>query len=166
MDIEKEKEIKDYCIALYLMYPLSLICQFFETTMFFGLLLFLFSWLFNSYQKSRKELKDSVFENHLRWLLRTFYISTGVFMPISAVIAAILTFKFVDINTLLNSVTPENSMSIINSVDSFMHNEMQKMTIISMITFSPVIIWCGRRYWIGFKKLQDNKPIENITSWM
>ena len=166
MTPDSNKQLKEYCTALYILYPISIVCQFFQTTLFFGLFLLLIVYGFNVSQKRRASVKDTVFENHLIWLLRTFYISTGVYFPIAMVIATYLVTKYTDILSIGSSVDASDSEALMSSIQNFMSGEMSKMFIISIATFAPVVLWCFRRYWVGFRLLRQEKPVKNVTSWL
>jgi|GEM_PF-3793502 len=166
MTPDTSKKLKDYCTVLYILYPISIVCQFFESTLLFGVFLFLFSYTLNVAQKKRPSVKDTVFENHLRWLLRTFYISTGVLFPISMIAATYLVTKFTNIMSLGNMVDVTDTANLMSSIQNFMSGEMSKMAIISIATFAPVVLWCFIRYFSGYMQLRQDKPVENVTRWL
>lgn len=98
---EEKADLRKFCIILYAVYALSALSQFFEITLLPGLLALIIAYIQGNAKKGAA--KDTPYASHLRWLSRTFWIGTGVIVPVAVVIAAYLIWTFTDISSIANS---------------------------------------------------------------
>ncbi len=157
-------DFKKLCVTLYGVYALSSVLQFVQETILIGLLALVVAYILTVSNKPRA--KDTIYESHLQWLSRTFWIGGGVIVPAAAVIAAILIWNLTDVSSLVVSLKGSNPTALMNGVQSYIDNNITKVSLIAMTTMAPTAIWWIRRCWIGYTLVKEGKPIENVKSWL
>jgi len=160
------KDNTDFCIALYIMYAACVLCQFFAITLIPGVALLLTAYGANEFKIRRANIKGTIFESHLRWMIRTLGIGTCVYLPIAAIIATGFILKYTDILSLVGTIINMTNTEMMNSIYASMDKEIGKVTIICLIAVTPVVAWMFRRYWVGYKLIKEGKPIEKVKSWL
>ncbi|MCK5556064.1 MAG: hypothetical protein KAI76_07495 [Alphaproteobacteria bacterium] len=165
--MEKDKNIIDYkklCITLYGVYALSAVLQFFFETVLLGIIALVIAYILTAVNRARA--KDTIYDSHFQWLSRTFWIGGGVIVPAAAVIAAILIWNLTDIAFLASSMRGDDPAAMMSGIQSYMDNNMTKVSLITMATIVPTAIWWIRRCWVGYVLVKVGKPVENVKSWL
>lgn len=167
MEKDINKEQKDFCLALYILYAVSIISQFFYATLLPGLALITVTYFFNIYKMRAKMIEGTLFQNHLRWMFRTINILMGVLLPVATIVATILIIKMTNVMSLGENMMANGEGEImLDVINDYLHHTTKTVYTVGVATFAPIIIWTFRRYYIGFKGLIENKPIEKVTSWL
>jgi uncharacterized membrane protein len=164
MSPEKENELRKTCITLYALYVISAILQFSELTLLPGLVMLIGAYIWGN--SKQKLSKDTVYASHIRWLYRTFWIGSGVIVPLAVLIATLLIIAFTDIISVINTLDTGDPDSTIASITNYMHTNMMKITLITMVSMVPTVLWWIRRCWVGYKLASDGKAVDNVTSWL
>jgi len=163
----EDKNMPDYkklCITLYGVYALSAVLQFFFETVLLGILALVIAYILTVINGARA--KDTIYDSHFQWLSRTFWIGGGVIVPAAAVIAAILIWNLTDIASLTSSISGDYPVAMMSGIQSYMDNNMTKVSLITMATVVPTAIWWIRRCWVGYALVKAGKPVENVKSWL
>jgi len=161
---KKTKKLKNICIIIYGFYALSAVLQFNQATLLIGLLVLVIGYILNVDKKNVQQAKDTIFKNHFRWALRTFWIGTAVLLPLATIIATALIMQFTEVTSIIDSLNNQDELML--NIKNYMENDMTKVTLLSMIPMLPVLVWWLRRCWYGYELLKQNKTIENVTSWL
>jgi len=160
---ENFKKLKQHCIIIYISYALSGLLQFSAASLTIGTIILFIAYRLNVNKKKQLLAKDTIFESHLRWAKRTFWIGTGVYFPIATIIATIIVFNFTDITS---SASNRDTVNIMLNIQNYMVANLTKVTALTMIPMMPVIIWWLWRCWIGYKLLQSKEAIKDVTRWL
>ncbi len=163
---DNTEKLKHTCVMIYVLYALSSILQFHETTLIPGLLAIITALILNTSNKTQEEAKGTIFESHLRWARRTFYIGTLVLLPIAIIISSGLILAFTNIGSVANTTPVENSEVFMNAIYAFLSKDIKTVILLTLVTMTPLLFWWLKRCWIGYKFLQEDKPVENINSWL
>ncbi len=166
IDNKTTEQLKHNCTMIYALYALSSILQFHETTLIPGLLTIIVAFALNVSKNTKKTAEGTIFESHLQWAFRTFWIGSLVLLPIAVAISTGLILAFTSVSSIASPDVVENSQALMNAIHTFLNDDIATVTLLSLITMAPLLVWWLRRCWIGYKALQADKPIENITSWL
>ncbi len=162
MTDDTTKKQKDLCKTLYGLLALSAFMQFSEQTLLIGLIAMITTlWIAS---KKRKTSAGTIFQSHYQWMQRTFWIGTGVIIPIAVVISTVLIICFTDILQALSNIS--SGVVSMNQIDQYMNERMGKISLYISVTTIPTLIWWVRRCWNGFKLLKEDKPVEKVMSWL
>lgn len=153
-------DLRKTCLALYGAYGAAILMQFFEQAMMPGLLLMVIAFIIT--RDRRAAAKGTPYESHLRWLTRTFWIGTGVVMPLAIVVATALILQFTDISSIATS-DPDALMS---GISNYIYGNMSKIMMLSSVSMIPTAVWWLHRCWIGFALARDEEPVKNVTTWL
>ena len=159
-----DSHLRKLCMTLYATYAASAILQFFEQTLILGLLALIIAYILSSTKK--KAAKNTIYATHLRWMNRTFWIGTGIIVPVAMIIASFLIWQFTNVETLAGLFTGEDTDTLMNNLQGYIQENMTKISVITFITMIPTVLWWLRRCWIGYSLAEAGKPVENVTTWL
>jgi len=157
-------DIKKLCALLYGIFALSALMQFSYLTMLVGAVA-LIAATGAAYAK-RKEVAGTPFESHLTWLIRTFWIGTGVYLPVLTLTEAAIIYLAVDKDALMKRMTSGEITDPQQLADIF---TVQYGTLMVWLTLGftiPFLAWWLWRCWAGYKLLKDGKPVPKVMSWL
>ena len=160
----QKTDIKQLCTTLYIIFALSSILQFSEITLIPGILALLIAYALVVMKK--KEAEGTPFASHFRWLARTFWIGAGVIVPVAIVLAMVLILTLTDIATVTNAMRSDDPDMMMTGMQSYIEGNMTKIWFITFVTMAPTTVWWLRRCWVGYKLAKEDKPVENVTSWL
>lgn len=163
---DNTKKLKHTCVMIYALYALSSILQFHEITLIPGLLTIIVAFILNTSKTTNNEAKGTIFESHLQWAKRTFWIGTLVLLPVALTISAGLILAFTSISSVATANNANNYEALMSDIYSFLNKEIGTIMLFSLVTMAPLLFWWIRRCWVGYKTLQEDKPVENVTSWL
>ena len=163
-DAVAKKDYKKLCLNLYIAYAASSVLQFSELTLLAGLIILIAAYIMCEIKKW--DAKDTPYASHMRWMSRTFWIGTGVIMPIAVVIATVLILKLTNISSITSAMKGDDPEAIMTGIQIYMEQNMKKVGLITTLTMAPTVIWWLRRCWVGYKLAKDGKPVENVMSWL
>ncbi|MFH1158181.1 MAG: hypothetical protein V1721_04765 [Pseudomonadota bacterium] len=161
---KKATDLKKLCMTLYGIYALSAVLQFFGSTVLVGLLALVIAYILTV--SNRTLARDTIYERHLQWMSRTFWIGSGVLVPAAVVIATVLIWNLTDVASLASSLSGDDPLAMINGIKNYMDNNMAKVSLITVATAVPTALWWLRRCWIGYALVKAGKPVENVKSWL
>lgn len=100
----------------------------------------------------RASASEPMQQNHLRWLIRTFWIGVLVILPLSWVVWSMMFWGFVVLGfTLFVSagfIVPFLGWSL--------------LWLLMLVT---VTLWWLMRYWAGWTYLEQGREIPDVTTW-
>lgn len=155
---------KNLCRLTYTGYIVGGLMQFSMATMLVGTIALMIGVMISYYQRSRTQ--GSALESHYHWLIRTFWIGTGVYLPLLTTIAFALMFPHLDFNGMLEEVSsgavgdPNQLMAVLIRAVPFW-----------IITFSALlggsfVLWWLYRCIYGWRKLDQDSAIDNVMRWI
>jgi len=157
--------LRKYCMVLYGLYGLSAMLQFSQSTLLISALILMLAYAMTARRK--KAAKDTPFASHLRWMLRTFWIGTGVIVPATMIVAAFIILQFTDIIPVMAaSMDGDSQADMMNAVQAYRDGHAAKLSFMMIAAMIPATVWWLRRCWIGYALAKKDKPVENVTSWL
>ncbi|MCE9506809.1 MAG: hypothetical protein K8R48_00630 [Alphaproteobacteria bacterium] len=157
-------DLRKYCLILYGLYGLSAVLQFFNKTILIGLAALVIAYFMATARK--KAAEDTPFASHLRWMLRTFWIGTGVIFPIAIIIATAIVLAFTDLIPVMVAASFDNPEAQMNAMQDYMQANMTKISLLTEPFMLLSAFWWLRRCWVGGMLAKNGKPVENVTSWL
>lgn len=159
-----ETEIEKLCFMLYGIFAAGLVMQFINlTTIVLGSAAVL-AGIILAYIERRKT-RGTVYENHLQWLIRTFWIGGGIYLPVLT-LAGIITLMLTIDRSALTSAFSTGEGTVEGAVQEMMRQNSSLIYITMLGYTAPFGIWWLWRCWYGYKRLKDKKPIPNAQSWI
>ncbi len=152
------------CTLFYGIYAASILLNFSMTTMMAGVIAMLIVLVLTYLKK--KEAAGTIFESHLQWMIRTFWIGGGVILPVLTVAASLILYTKIDMTPMYDAI----SAGTVSNPDELMDLLLQSNRLLIYATTTaftvPFALWWLRRCWIGYRLLKEGKPVTNITSWL
>lgn len=117
------------------------------------------------------EIKGSFVDNHYHWLIRTFWIGTGLVMPLATMTALVIVIKNLDMSYMQNMV-------IYNELAEFRYDKVQEKfhayfeenmrafltAIVPAIGF--IVFWWYGRLIKGYRRMRKALHMTNVKSWL
>jgi len=160
----KPASLQKYCMVLYAAYALSAVMDFFEDTVFLGLLVLTAAYILGNSKK--KAAEGTPYASHLRWMYRTFWIGSAIIVPLAVIFAAGLVWAFTDIAPVATAMANGDPDALMSSVHHYIEQNMNKVSLLTMTMTVPTAVWWIRRCWVGCLLAKAGKPVENVTSWL
>lgn len=162
--METDKSLAILCKYLYIIYALTMLMQMAYQTMLFGMLAMLAAVIM-TYAK-RSAAKGTVYETHFQWMLRTFWIGGGVYLPLVTLIGFCIIYPSIDLEKLQNAILSGEVTDTTQIADMVMQDNRALMWTAMLGTMGPFLLWWLWRCWKGYKALQAGKPIDKVMSWL
>jgi len=114
----------------------------------------------------RDAARGTIYESHVRWLIRTFWIGQGVYLPILTIIGSIYMAVHIDASVLTNAAAngTEPTSGNIAKIMSAHYGSMIVNTV--RVTGGIFTLWWVLRCLSGYLVLRRNKAIANPGSWI
>lgn len=161
---KQENESEKLCLLLYGIFAASLVMQFINlVTILLGSAAILAGIILTYLE--RKKARGTVYENHFQWLIRTFWIGGGVYLPVLTV-AGIATLMTTMDRSALTSAFSTGEGTIEGAVQEMMRQNSDLMYYTMLGYTAPFGLWWLWRCWYGYKRLKEKKPIPNPQSWI
>lgn len=112
---------------------------------------------------------ETAFSAHYKWLIRTFWIGMGLFLPLVTILALGIILKYGDKTAFAMIEQASDAATIPNDLGlkQFMQdNGMMALTIVG-ISWGGFGAWWFTRLWRGFKGLQSGASFKfkNVMTW-
>ncbi len=156
--------MKNYCLSLYALYVISTFMQFSAWLALPGLVLLMVAYILNL--TGKKRAAGTVYESHMRWLLRTFYIGTCVLLPVFAILAELTLLVTTDISGYTAALDTHDPAVMSAMLDAYLQANATQAAIIFCVFLTPPTLWLLWRWWKGGTLAQVGQPIENVTRWI
>jgi uncharacterized membrane protein len=160
-------DLRKLCALLYGVFALAALMQFSFFTMFIGMIVMLVA-VGIAYAK-RKEAAGTAYESHLRWLIRTFWIGGGVYLPVATVVESIfLFFMFMrsDTDALMQKIN-SGQLNDPRDMEAFLISQYGHTLLWMTLVFTlPFLAWWLWRCWSGYRLLKEGKSIPDPESWL
>ncbi len=152
------------CRYLYGIFALTMILQMVPQTLLIGFVGMVCA-LIMTYSK-QEVAKNTVYESHFQWMLRTFWIGLGVYVPVMIIVAAIIILPTLDYAAMSDALLSGAVQDEEQLLAMMMKDKGPLMMGTAVATMGPCIIWWLWRCWKGYKALGEAKPVENVSSWI
>jgi uncharacterized membrane protein len=169
--------LKQLTALLYGIYAVGAVMQFSYTTLLEGSFALVMATVI-LYMK-RKETAGTPYETHFTWLLRTFWIGGGVYLPVLSLIGTAFMYPKIDFDVLAQRMMEQGVPEALSSGDSAQIEAMGEkyMAVLNadyghllyMVTLAvsmPFIAWWLWRCWKGIAALRAGKPVDKVMSWV
>jgi len=163
-----DAQLTSLCTYLYAIFAASMLLQMTFATLVLGLIAMI-AVLVIAYMNRKKLSDTSVFKSHFDWIIRTFWIGTGVYLPLCVVVMVAAILKFVDLEGLSNLVLNQAETSAVDPqaiIDTFLDQNGKAVKIIMGATGGPFLLWWFLRCWRGYSLLRKGLPLTQVRSWL
>lgn len=152
------------CTLFYGLYAAGMIMQFAPQTFIIGSIGMLVAIILVYTQRDRHS--GTIYESHIRWLIRTFWIGGGVYLPILTIMASAFLYWEMDYTFLQGVMTEQNTPSADEVDKLFWQANGQLITITSYCALVPAATWWLWRCGKGYQHLKNRTVVPNIMSWI
>lgn len=164
LELENAPSQTKLALNLYTILAISMIMQVTFITMLVGGLAMLIVVAIANAQRKRRA--GHWLESHYTWMIRTFWIGAGVYLPILSLLGFLYVWNNVDINELQNTML-SGEVSDPNAMMATITEKAEKPMMLSAIVVSvPMFSWWIWRCWRGVKALRDHEAIKDVKSWI
>jgi uncharacterized membrane protein len=158
------KDLKQICVFIYGTYAASVLLQLHEATMTLGIIATMIAVGLTYLQK--KPAMGTIYQSHVHFMIRTFWIGTGVYFPIALAVATALIFSFTNMDTLRTAFSSGDPTASMTAIDHYMTANYGRISVITTLSLLPVILWWLMRCWNGYKTLKEGKTVSHPLSWL
>jgi uncharacterized membrane protein len=158
-------DLRKFCAGLYVVYALGALLVPTALLVLGGILILVA--LVAGHGK-KEMAKGSLYESHLRWMSRTFWIA-NIYYLITSIIATAYMYYFTNIPAEMNALLDMPSSmapNALGAITAHMEKIEAMTTIPYLITSLPPSVWWIHRCWQGFTQLKKDKPVANVTTWL
>jgi uncharacterized membrane protein len=112
----------------------------------------------------RRTAEGTIFESHLRWLIRTFWIGGAVYLPVVTVLGSVAFVTSMDMRAIVAAM--ENGNEDIAQLSRLLVESNASLVNKLRVAFGmPFVLWWLWRCWKGFKFLKEGKPVPDVMRW-
>ncbi|MBU6475390.1 MAG: hypothetical protein KGL10_07485 [Alphaproteobacteria bacterium] len=106
--------------------------------------------------------RDTIYASHVEWTANTLRIGGYYLLPLSLLLTMYLVDRYTNINGLFNLMASSNGdlSTQVNTVQSFMNDNSQRIDFITTLCITPPIFWWVWRCWFGLWRAQNSEPID------
>ena len=155
-------EHKQLCTFLYFAYTASMAMMVFPQTMVMGTIAIIIA-VGLAYVK-RTAAKGSAYESHYTWLIRTFWIGTGVYMPVIILIMMAVIFTM-DFSSVLEAASAGNT-DVSRMTTNFILQNKGPALYATFGLSALYTAWWLWRCMTGYSYLKDEKPVVHVRTWL
>lgn len=114
----------------------------------------------------RKKAEGTVYASHLTWLIRTFWIGGGAYMPILTIAEAAVLWSKIDLNGIAEKISSGEIMGPADIQSMLLEQYGGLMTTLNLAFTIPFAAWWLSRCWRGYAKLRQDRPVEKPMWWL
>ena len=126
-------------------------------------ILLLFYVMGNAYGLRKKYGEDSLVNNHMTYLIRSFWISS-LFCLIGMIAAGIYIMETFDMNEFAASMT-EAVAETMNTGQMVINGDMKKLIMVSIVTLGPSVVYLVYRVAKGVSRASKGYRIADVKGW-
>lgn len=104
--------------------------------------------------------------NHLHWLIRTFWIGAGVYLPVLTILSATTLLFVMNWEVLAESYSTGEKPALQQAIENLAQQNNTVMVTTMLLYTLPFAAWWVWRCWYGYRRLKDGKQIPNPESWL
>ena len=157
------RDMINLCTALYVCNILALLMQAHIMTVLFGGVITLCVVAY-AYIK-RAEMKETIFESHFQWMIRTFWIGGAVYLPIMTIAGSATFMAMADTEKLYEAVYEGEKIPLYLRNLLFEFNG-DLFTNIFLATTIPFALWWLWRMARGIVFIRKGEAVPKVNSWV
>lgn len=159
--MSKEKKTRELLLYLYMVYATAFTMCFANFVFAsLGTILGLIAIII-TYNK-RKTAKDTIYESHFTWLIRTFWVGGSLLLPIATILFTILIVALTDLIPMLQDAVNAGETNAAKITSEYAAKNWSKIRLFQFITILPILIWwiarCIKGARLAFKSKEIEKP--------
>ncbi|MDD9899820.1 MAG: hypothetical protein OXT65_02445 [Alphaproteobacteria bacterium] len=112
----------------------------------------------------KNKYTEPPYDTHFRWVIRTFWIGTGIYLPIMMVLMTVMVMSSVNYGVIYLSMQSGAPLDLERMTADLIRSNAAVFVEAALILFAYVCWWWYRCI-KGYLALRKNKPIENVTTW-
>ncbi len=112
----------------------------------------------------RKELKDTFFESHYRWMTRTFWIGGAVYLPVATILLSVYQLFAMDMTPLFAAMR-EGDHDVQSLMGMLYENNSRMIFRSSVAVLGIFAIWWWWRCLRGVWQLRKGQPLPDVMRW-
>lgn len=113
----------------------------------------------------RRETKGTLFENHYRWMTRSFWIGGAVYLPIATILLVVYQSFMMDMSQVFQAMYDGEKDPA--ALIELLYSDNREMMFFSTLTVGAVFaLWWWARCLKGLLYLRKGQPLPNVTSWL
>ena len=155
---------KNLCRLTYITFLVGGLMQFNIATSLVGTIALLIGVGIAYYQRSR--VQGSPLESHYQWLIRTFWIGSGVYLPVLLTVVFCLMYPHLDFMAMMDALSTGSVADPMQLLSLLVRQVPTWIVTLSFITGGIFVLWWLYRCAIGWQKLSQEKPVDNVMSWL
>lgn len=113
----------------------------------------------------RKELYGTLFENHYRWITRSFWIGGAVYLPIATVLMVIYQMIRMDMTEMFRAMY-EGEKDTLRLAEILIDSNAQMLLYSAAFVGFAFAIWWWARCFVGLYYLRRGSPLPKVTRWL
>lgn len=115
---------------------------------------------------SRRPLAaETIYESHMTWLIRTFWIGGAVYMPVITVIASVVILSQMDFNALTQRMLDGGISNPVEMQMMLMTEYGELFRWVAIGCTLPFLCWWLWRCWRGYAFLRKDMAVEKPLGW-
>ena len=163
MSIQNSHE-KNLCRLTYIALTVGGLMQFNLATSLIGTIALLIGVGIAYYQPSR--VQGSPLESHYQWLIRTFWIGSGVYLPALLTGVFALMYPHLDFMAMMDAVSTGSIADPMQLLSLLIRQVPTWIVTLSFVLGGAFVLWWLYRCGFGWQRLGQEKPIENVMRWL
>jgi len=157
------REARKIAYCMYAVLILGMAAQFNAYTFVPGSLAMICAIVYAHLQ--RKELYGTLFENHYRWMTRSFWIGGAAYLPIATVILFIYQMIKMDMTDMFRGLY-EGERDPVKLVELLMEKNYAMFFNSAMVLGVAFALWWWGRCLTGIYYLRRGSPLPNVMRWL
>lgn len=159
----ENKGLYHLCMGLYIVYGLSCVMQFSPVAILVATGTLMAALIVAHIGRSKA--RDTIYETHFQWLVRTFWIGGAVYMPVMTVVAAIIIFSEID-RTAVRAAVEQGEESIEVLVQILLRENKSVFSMVYFSLFIPFTGWWIYRCVAGVRRLLKGEAVPDPERWI
>lgn len=155
---------KNLCRLTYISFVTGGLMQFNLATALIGTVALLIGVGIAYYQ--RGQVAGTPLESHYQWLIRTFWIGSGVYLPVLLTIVFSLMFPHLDFMAMMDAVASGSVMDPMQMMNILIRQVPAWIVTLSFISGGIFVFWWLYRCVYGWHKLGHEKSVDRVMSWL
>lgn len=160
---DDKKGMYRLCMGLYAVYGLSCVMQFSPLVVLAATAALTVAIVVA--HVARRRAKDTIYESHLQWLVRTFWIGGAVYLPVMTVAAAVIIFSEVD-HTAVRAAAEAGETSVEALMTILVTENRSVFTMVYFSLFLPFTGWWIYRCVSGVLRLKKGEAVPDPERWI
>ncbi|MEZ0262924.1 MAG: hypothetical protein ACAH80_18100 [Alphaproteobacteria bacterium] len=151
------------CMGLYVTYGLCGVMQFSPMAILVATVVLTLAII--AAHIGHTKAKGTLYESHFQWLVRTFWIGGGVYLPVMSVMAAIVIVSEFD-TTAVKAAAEAGEESVAVLTELLLRENRSVISMVYFSLFFPFTIWWLYRCISGARRLIKGDEVPDPERWI